>query len=153
MAWNDFISTDLAADDSLSTSVGLWLVSRDRILTEIPVQVDYADTTTTSATYDPLITFVLREPDYCGSGFYLFHYPNAYISSAVAASLQLTTSANNGNEITVTQTGSAARISAPLEVLIEAPNAATTVTLSGKIAGGNTLHVSNFGGTTWVGDT
>jgi len=152
MAWDDFASTDLAADDRLSTTVGAWMVARDRLLSDIPIAVDYVDTTTTSATYVTMKTFPFRECDFCSGGFSLFHHPKSFVSAGIGT-LRMKTGKNTGIEITVTNTSPLARLTAPLEVALVDANTTTTVTIEGKVTGGNTLHLENFGAMLWVADT
>jgi hypothetical protein len=64
MAWDDNARTRLAADKSLTTSLATWLVERDDILMGVPLQVEFAEATTSSTTYASVVTFDLRVPDF-----------------------------------------------------------------------------------------
>ena len=140
MAWTDYARTDLAGNDSLPTGVGAWLVERERLASEIPVAVEFTDQTTTSATLVNLTTFEVTTPDYGAGTFYFYLQPDVYVSAGTGAFL-VKTSTKTGDEISVTNTGSFDDATSGSKFQLEAANTTYTVTVQGKVDGGNTLHV------------
>ena len=140
MAWNTNARTDLAADDSLPTGIGSWLVAQERLCAEIPIAVEFTDQTTTNATYETLTSFTFQTPDYGAGTFYLYLWPDAYVSSGTQQ-FRIRTNANNGTEVDVTQAASHADTTAGSKVLLSAANTVTTIFVEGHTDGVETLHV------------
>lgn len=144
---NTYARSDYAADKAGKTSKFAQLVQRDFVLARRPLQVSFAEASTTSTSYVTLASFELFVPDYAvGKSLALYIEGRQPTSGTDGAwRLQDNASATDGTEIAVPDGSASYANLGPSLLVIDAAWVGTqrTINVRGK-AGAGTLNLRSL---------
>ncbi len=147
MAWTTFARTDFDANDAGRTGRGDYLVERDTLAAGRPFAAEqFAEFSTTNASYQDAATFTIRTPDFAITGWYLHAHFEVKVAagSGGAIRLQNVTDSQDGTAQTGIS-GTSYALSSDLSVIVNAGEHAD-VNIKVQVLGDavNLMFVRNF---------